>query len=74
MASLCLPFLIPALIIYTFNRSLDPVFALAIGTSAAVIRIRREEREKGRSGDAGEIGQTFVRRVGKIGLGWGNEG
>ena len=63
----------PALIVYTANRSLDPVFALVIGFAAAGIRIRREEKEKGRSGDVGEVGQTFVRRLGKTGFGWGDE-
>jgi len=30
------------------NRTLDPIFALFIGASAAMTRIRREEKEKGR--------------------------
>jgi hypothetical protein len=33
----------------TQNRRLDPIFALSIGIAAAVTRINREEREKGRS-------------------------
>ncbi|KAI9672908.1 MAG: hypothetical protein M1829_004458 [Trizodia sp. TS-e1964] len=33
---------------YIISKHLDPVFALAIGLSAAAVRIRREEREKGR--------------------------
>lgn len=31
------------------GRSLDPVFAVFIGVSAAAMRINREEKEKGRS-------------------------
>jgi len=30
-------------------RSLDPIFAISIGLAAAVTRINREEKEKGRS-------------------------
>lgn len=37
------------------NRALDPLFAAAIGSSAALIRIKREEKEK-RPEAAGEIG------------------
>ena len=33
----------------TSRRVWDPVYALAIGAGAAVVRIRREEKEKGRS-------------------------
>jgi hypothetical protein len=33
----------------TRNRRLDPIFAVSIGLAAAVTRINREEREKGRS-------------------------
>ena len=31
------------------HRALDPVFAISIGLAAAVTRINREEKEKGRS-------------------------
>ncbi|KAF2118656.1 hypothetical protein BDV96DRAFT_642840 [Lophiotrema nucula] len=34
---------------YIISRSLDPVFAIAIGVGAALTRINREEKEKGRS-------------------------
>ncbi|CUS13375.1 unnamed protein product, partial [Tuber aestivum] len=44
-----------------FNRTLDPLFALLIGTTAATIRIRREEAEAGRSG--GEAWGLFTRLV-----------
>ncbi|KAA8911336.1 hypothetical protein FN846DRAFT_904462 [Sphaerosporella brunnea] len=43
---------------YLISRTADPVFALFIGSAAAAVRIRREEREKGR--DALE---TLKRRV-----------
>ncbi len=53
---------------YIISRRLDPVFALFIGTSAAFVRIRREEREKMSSTDGvaggvvgglgGEVGAT----------------
>ena len=32
---------------YLISKRLDPLFALVIGLSAAIVRIRREEREKG---------------------------
>jgi len=32
---------------YIISRIADPVFALAIGVSAAAVRINREEKEKG---------------------------
>jgi len=32
------------------HRGLDPVFAISIGLAAAFTRIRREEKDKGRSG------------------------
>lgn len=28
---------------------IDPIYAIAIGTGAALVRIRREEKEKGRT-------------------------
>jgi len=34
---------------YIISRAADPIFALAIGISAAVVRINREEKEKGRT-------------------------
>ncbi|KAI9711221.1 MAG: hypothetical protein M1820_002208 [Bogoriella megaspora] len=34
---------------YIISKSLDPVFAIAIGLAAAGVRIRREEREEGHS-------------------------
>lgn len=39
----------PAAPAYLISRGLDPLFALFIGTSAAAMRISREEKEMGRS-------------------------
>lgn len=36
------------------NRTLDPIFAMSIGIAAAAVRIKREEKEKGR-----DVGQSF---------------
>ncbi|KAL7271420.1 hypothetical protein RUND412_005816 [Rhizina undulata] len=35
---------------YLISRIGDPLFALFIGVSAAVVRVRREENEAGRTG------------------------
>ncbi|BCR83867.1 uncharacterized protein ACHE_11269S [Aspergillus chevalieri] len=32
--------------IYLISKAADPIFAVAIGTSAALIRIRRDQQEK----------------------------
>ncbi|KAH8899577.1 hypothetical protein GQ53DRAFT_816700 [Thozetella sp. PMI_491] len=34
---------------YIISRVADPIFAVAMGVSAAVIRINREEKAKGKS-------------------------
>lgn len=34
---------------YIISRAADPFFALAIGLSAAAMRISREEKEKGKT-------------------------
>ncbi|KAH7411646.1 hypothetical protein DE146DRAFT_750816 [Phaeosphaeria sp. MPI-PUGE-AT-0046c] len=34
---------------HIISKSLDPIFAISIGLAAAVTRINREEKEKGRS-------------------------
>jgi hypothetical protein len=31
------------------HRTLDPIFAVSVGVAAAVVRINREEKEKGKS-------------------------
>ncbi|KAF4214317.1 hypothetical protein CNMCM8980_000020 [Aspergillus fumigatiaffinis] len=45
------------------HRFADPIFAFTIGTSAALIRIRREEREK-HPERAGEIGFGTIAKTG----------
>ncbi|KAI9374555.1 hypothetical protein BJX61DRAFT_540679 [Aspergillus egyptiacus] len=45
--------------VYLISKAADPIFALAIGASAAMLRIRREEREKNPE-KAGEIGLGAV--------------
>ncbi|KAG0641988.1 hypothetical protein HOY80DRAFT_686365 [Tuber brumale] len=45
--------------VHLISKTLDPLFALLIGTTAAAIRIRREEAEAGRSG--GEAWGLFTR-------------
>lgn len=50
------------------SRTLDPIFALAIGLAAATIRIQREERKGGRNGDLVAVwgkGLGMIRRKGK---------
>lgn len=39
------------------KRTLDPLFALTIGLSAATVRIQREERAAGRNGDLIAVGK-----------------
>ena len=34
---------------YIISRVIDPIFAVAIGIGAAVTRINREEKEKGKT-------------------------
>ncbi|KAI4745128.1 hypothetical protein E4T50_04505 [Aureobasidium sp. EXF-12298] len=45
------------------NGNLDPVFALFIGGSAAVVRINRDEKEKGKTTQ--ETIESLKRRIGK---------
>jgi len=45
------------------HRNLDPVFALFIGGSAAVVRINRDEKEKGKSTQ--DTIESLKRRIGK---------
>lgn len=44
------------------HRTLDPLFAVAVGVAAAGMRIQREEREKGRKGDVAGILRMLKRR------------
>lgn len=34
---------------FALRRTLDPIFAVSVGVAAAVVRINREEKEKGKS-------------------------
>ncbi|PWY65323.1 hypothetical protein BO70DRAFT_366771 [Aspergillus heteromorphus CBS 117.55] len=43
--------------VYLISKVADPIFALAIGTSAALLRIQRDQREK------------FPERASSIGIG-----
>lgn len=45
------------------DRNLDPVFALFIGASAAVVRINRDEKEKGKTTQ--DTIESLKRRIGK---------
>ncbi|KAL3485807.1 hypothetical protein BJX62DRAFT_242612 [Aspergillus germanicus] len=57
---------------YLISKAADPLFAMTIGASAALIRIRREEREK-HPERAGEIGFGAVFGTGAERLGrWWN--
>ncbi|KAL4986654.1 hypothetical protein BDW68DRAFT_162787 [Aspergillus falconensis] len=49
--------------VYLISKTLDPLFAAAIGSSAALIRIKREEKEK-HPAPAGEIGFGTVLGIG----------
>jgi len=48
---------------YIISRTLDPLFALTIGISAAVLRIRREEVAKGGSGSVRDLLEMGRRRA-----------
>ena len=47
---------------YIISRAMDPVFAVVIGVSAAVARISREEKEKGKT--TNQTIETALRYVG----------
>ncbi|ODM23622.1 hypothetical protein SI65_01211 [Aspergillus cristatus] len=49
--------------IYLISKVADPIFAVAIGTSAALIRIRRDQQEK-QPERAKEIGYREVMSLG----------
>lgn len=53
---------IPKPATYLISKTLDPVFALFIGLSAAATRISREEKELGRTSE--QTLEAFKRRVG----------
>ncbi|KAG9671818.1 hypothetical protein KCU87_g6163, partial [Aureobasidium melanogenum] len=48
---------------YIISKNLDPVFALFIGGSAAVVRINRDEKEKGKTTQ--QTIESLKRRIGK---------
>ncbi|CAD0090794.1 unnamed protein product [Aureobasidium mustum] len=48
---------------YIISKNLDPVFALFIGASAAVVRINRDEKEKGKTTQ--DTIESLKRRIGK---------
>ncbi|KAH7320120.1 hypothetical protein B0I35DRAFT_229237 [Stachybotrys elegans] len=47
---------------YIISRVADPIFAVAIGISAAATRVNREEKAKGRS--TNETLEAGLRRIG----------
>jgi len=53
-------------------RAIDPIFATSIGVAAAVVRINREEKEKGRSTE--QSIETLKRRVNMVMEKSGEEG
>ncbi|CAK45129.1 uncharacterized protein An07g10000 [Aspergillus niger] len=57
--------------VYLISKIADPIFALTIGTSAALLRIQRDQREKfpEQAKDIG-IGHVVSRRMGREGLVW----
>ncbi|RDW69154.1 uncharacterized protein DSM5745_08914 [Aspergillus mulundensis] len=44
--------------VYLISKAVDPLFAAAIGSSAALIRIKREEKEKHPEAEVG-LGTVF---------------
>ena len=46
------------------TRVIDPIFAVSVGLTAAVVRINREEKEKGRTTQ--ETIESVRRRVGRL--------
>ncbi|RMY73459.1 hypothetical protein D0863_03870 [Hortaea werneckii] len=56
----------------TPEPSIDPIFATSVGVAAAVVRINREEKEKGRSTE--QSIESFKRRVNMVMEKSGEEG
>ncbi|GAB1738064.1 hypothetical protein NU219Hw_g2571t1 [Hortaea werneckii] len=46
---------------YLISKAIDPIFATSVGVAAAVVRINREEKEKGRTTE--QSVETFRKRV-----------
>ncbi|KAI6801346.1 hypothetical protein KC332_g15546 [Hortaea werneckii] len=57
---------------YLISKAIDPIFATSIGVAAAVVRINREEKEKGRSTE--QSIETLKRRVNMVMEKSGEEG
>ncbi|KAL2755155.1 hypothetical protein ACRALDRAFT_211788 [Sodiomyces alcalophilus JCM 7366] len=52
---------------YIVSRVADPIFAVAIGLSAAAVRINREGKDKGlTTRETVEAGKRHVLRLGKL--------
>ncbi|KAM0691113.1 hypothetical protein Q7P36_009884 [Cladosporium allicinum] len=47
---------------FLISRTLDPIFAVSVGVAAAVVRINREEKEKGKSFEQSK--ESLGRRAG----------
>ncbi|KAL4941017.1 hypothetical protein BDV06DRAFT_223551 [Aspergillus oleicola] len=60
--------------VYLISKALDPLFALGMGTTAALVRIRREERQK-HPESASSIGFGSVVSLGgeRLGRWWDGE-
>ncbi|KAI7189530.1 hypothetical protein D0869_05541 [Hortaea werneckii] len=57
---------------YLISKAIDPIFATSVGVAAAVVRINREEKEKGRTTE--QSVETFKRRVNLVMENSGEEG
>ncbi|KAL1997761.1 hypothetical protein VTN02DRAFT_865 [Thermoascus thermophilus] len=59
---------------YLLSKIGDPIFAILIGTSAALVRIRREQREQHRE-KTGEIGFGSILETGsrRVRMWWNGE-
>jgi len=49
---------------YLISKAIDPIFAMSVGTLAAVVRINREEKEKGFTTD--QTIASLKRRTGAL--------
>ncbi|KAI7320571.1 hypothetical protein KC315_g9410 [Hortaea werneckii] len=57
---------------YLISKAIDPIFATSVGVAAAVVRINREEKEKGRT--TAQSVETFKRRLNLVMEKSGEEG
>ncbi|KAL4796172.1 hypothetical protein BDV19DRAFT_153174 [Aspergillus venezuelensis] len=60
--------------VYLISKALDPIFAIGMGTTAALVRIKREEREKNPE-SAASVGFGSVISLGgeRLGRWWNGE-